>query len=257
MKVKACSPRDMTYDESIGPSEPEGLGMTESEAMSRQAHRGELLSALLRHSAHELRNIAQVLGITTDAIQGNPAVGAVYRDAIARSNESLLALLERLERANGPDGGRAAPFAVADPVELAVALATRRGPASHLEVQIDVPRTLRPCSGVESALAEATFALLSSMGEMTRGARRSVARITARELAEGLELLLSTDARATEPCLQERWSLGVSRARMLLRDWGGNIEAAGTADGQLRATFRLPYWRRVSVVGIAPALARL
>jgi hypothetical protein len=227
----------------------------ETDDLTRRAQRSDMLTALLRHSAHELRNVAQVLGITTDAIHNNPSVDAVYRDAIAQSNDSLLHLLERLERSLIPAGTRPAPFAAADPVKTVAVLVTRRGPSAHLEVEVDVSRALKPCDGIEAELAEALFALLRSMAELTVTHRRTKVRITASERADFLELVVQSDAQAEGAQLLEHWSIGVSRARGLLREWAGELEATMTDSGQLGAIFRLPYWQRHSGSGVAPMLA--
>jgi hypothetical protein len=231
--------------------------MPDSEELIRRAHRSEMLGALLRHSTHELRNVAQLLGITKDALQHNPAIDAVYREAITHANDSLLVLLERLERTLIPPGTRASPFAAADPVDSAAALATRKGPASHLDIEVDVPRSLRPCAGVEAEMAEALYALLQSLGEMTRGLNRVKVRITATERPDHLELVVVSDAQASGARLQEQWSMGVSRARTLLRQWAGGLEATTTLDGRLAATFRMPWWERQSLNDGSPVMSGL
>ncbi len=246
--------RDLRYTSEGGAMPPEGVGPVSADEIMRRAQRSEMLAALLRYSAHELRNIAQVLGITSGAIHHNPSVEPVYRDAIAQSNDSLLHLLERVERSLLPPGTRPAPFAAADPVETATALATRRGRTAHLDVTADVPRSLKPCAGIEAELAESLFALLRAMGELTPTRRRCSVRITATEQPEYLELVIVSDVRAEGAQLLEQWSLGVSQARTLLRDWAGDLQASMTDAGELRASYRVPYWRRHSVAVVLSGL---
>lgn len=214
--------------------------MSSSEALVRRAHRGEMVEALLRQTVHDLRNLSQVLGITAETIRGAPGVTPVVRDAVARSNHSLLEMLGRLDHTLLPPGRRLVPFDLAGPVEVAATLTTRRGGGAHVTVAAEIPTDLPRCPGIEAEFTEALFALFGALAEATHARGETTARVTAARVGAGLELRIACAVGAVGDAARRQWSAEVTRARMLVATWGGNIRAIETADGTWEAIFSLP-----------------
>lgn len=224
-------------------------------ALARVAHRQRFAETIGGMAAHDLRNSAQLIQMTEEALRAVPGVPQSLCLALSTAARKLLEQVVWLHRAP-LTGARRAPIVLADLVESAVSLTTRARSPVRLHAEIEVPRTLRPAFAVEEDLLEALWALLTHLRDV--GQKRAMATVVVRggdDGEGGLRLELFDRERTIslegweelvhhDHLDSERPDLGLGVARTLIEHAGGHlyVEAGAADDGSPRLVVTLPAW---------------
>lgn len=225
--------------------------------LQRHAHHGRMASAIGRGVAHELRNVAQLVGMLRDAMKHDLNVPGPLMDAVTLADATLMRQIGTLERLP-PVTRHTLPVALADIVDRSIELIRRRRRGAKMTFLVDVPRDLPPVMAIENDLDQALWELLVNAREAAE--LRGHGTIQIRAVAQEDEIVLSVedDGPGIQPSVRDdlfaaftsshpsddHLGIGLTMARRLVEENGGELTADPEVATGSRFVMRLPIFRR-------------
>ncbi len=225
--------------------------------LQRQAHQGRMASAVGRGVAHELRNVAQLICMLRDAMQHEIQAPPALRDAVTLADATLMRQIGTLERLP-PVAAHALPVALTDVVERATELIRRQRRGAKMTFVVEVPRTLPPVLTIETDLDQVLWELLTNAREAAEARGYGTVHLRAEATDEEVILTVEDDGPGISPALhatlfdafvtsrrtEEHAGIGLTMARQLIEENGGELTADLAVASGARLVIRLPMFRR-------------